>query len=101
MQCAPPARRPTRRRSRRNRRRKPSFSLYGPQPEIERAWLEIDALLLHLRAGSLKDVGRQLFAPVSGDVGKVLKKDRGDLDIFLARGTIEEGRDLSDVLLGH
>src|ERR1700690_4556802 len=72
-----------------------------PPARMKRAWLEIDALLLHLRAGALKDVGRQLFAPGSGDVGKVLKKDRRDLDIFLARGTIEEGGDLSDVLLGH
>src|SRR6202042_188085 len=66
-----------------------------------RSGLEIDALLLHRRAGLLKDVGRQLFAPGSGDVRKVLKKDRGDLDILSARGTIEEGRDLGDVLLGH
>src|ERR1700734_3216058 len=72
-----------------------------PRPGTKRTWLEIDALLLHCGARALKDVRRQLFAPGSGDVGKVLKKDRGDLDIFLARGTIEEGRDLGDVLLGH
>src|SRR6202020_262685 len=72
-----------------------------PRPRMKRAWLEIDALLLHLRAGALEDVGRQLFAPGSGDVGKLLKKDRSDLDVFLARGTIKESRDLGDILLGH
>src|ERR1700678_2828458 len=72
-----------------------------PPARMKRAWLEIDALLLHLRTGALEDVRRQLFAPGSGDVGKVLKKDRSDLDILPARGTIEEGRHLGNVLLGH
>src|ERR1700733_9585650 len=71
------------------------------QAKAKRAWLEIDPLLLHVRAGALKDVRRQLFAPGSGDVGKLLKKDRSDLDVFLARGTIKECRDLGDILLGH
>src|SRR3984957_10134911 len=72
-----------------------------PRPGTKRAWLEIDALLLHRGARALKDVRRQLFAPGSGEVGKVLNKDRGDLFIFLARGTIKESRDLGDLLLGH
>src|ERR1700753_626813 len=74
---------------------------YGPQPGMERAWLEIDALLLHLGSRTLKDVLRQLFAPSSGDVAKVLKKDRSDLNIFLAGGTIKEGRYLDDIRLRH
>src|SRR5580698_5407198 len=63
--------------------------------------LKVDALLLHLGSRALEDVRRQLFAPGSGDVAKVLNKDRGDLDIFFARRTIKEGRDRDDVLLGH
>ena len=78
-----------------------SFSLCAPEPETKRACLEIDALFLHRRAGALKDVGRQLFAPGSGDVAEILEEDRGDLNIFLACGTIKEGRDLGDVLLRH
>ena len=65
----------------------------------KRATLEIDPFFLHFCPRALEDVLRQLFAPGSGDVAKVLKKDRSDLDIFLARGTIKEGRDLGDVLL--
>src|SRR5437764_1010999 len=57
-------------------------------------WLEIDALLLHRGARPLEDLRRQLFAPRARDVAKILNEDRRDLHIFLARRTVEEGRDL-------